>query len=174
MGHKSFCQGALKFDFRCGSFATCGVGRQPIALIEATALILVREGFDRTSTNRIAEVTGVSVGWLCQYYPGKTAAQAPAKLIARKASSNRPRTIAFQLFLLQMSKIGHSAKTTLPVRNAQSPTLGGRCRRFPAQASDSSLCLKVAGSVANHAFSAPGTGRTRPYSAMLWAGMSDR
>jgi AcrR family transcriptional regulator len=43
------------------------------ALIEATARILVREGFDRASTNRIAEVAGVSVGSLYQYYPGKEA-----------------------------------------------------------------------------------------------------
>jgi AcrR family transcriptional regulator len=43
------------------------------ALIEATARILVREGFDRTSTNRIAREAGVSVGSLYQYYPGKEA-----------------------------------------------------------------------------------------------------
>jgi AcrR family transcriptional regulator len=43
------------------------------ALIEATARILVREGFDSASTNRIAEVAGVSVGSLYQYYPGKEA-----------------------------------------------------------------------------------------------------
>lgn len=41
------------------------------ALIEATARILVREGFDKASTNRIAEVAGVSVGSLYQYFPGK-------------------------------------------------------------------------------------------------------
>ncbi|HEY8461157.1 MAG TPA: TetR/AcrR family transcriptional regulator [Blastocatellia bacterium] len=43
------------------------------ALIEATARILVREGYDRASTNRIAEEAGVSVGSLYQYYPGKEA-----------------------------------------------------------------------------------------------------
>jgi AcrR family transcriptional regulator len=44
------------------------------ALIEATARVLVREGFDRSSTNRIAEVVaGVSIGSLYQYYPGKEA-----------------------------------------------------------------------------------------------------
>lgn len=41
------------------------------ALIEATARILVREGFDKASTNRIAEVAGVSVGSLYQYFPCK-------------------------------------------------------------------------------------------------------
>src|SRR5262249_11483858 len=43
------------------------------ALVEATARILTREGFDRASTNRIAEVAGVSVGSLYQYFPGKEA-----------------------------------------------------------------------------------------------------
>lgn len=43
------------------------------ALVEATARILVREGFDRASTNRIAEQAGVSVGSLYQYFPGKEA-----------------------------------------------------------------------------------------------------
>jgi AcrR family transcriptional regulator len=43
------------------------------ALIEATARILVEEGFDKASTNRIAEVAGASVGSLYQYFPGKEA-----------------------------------------------------------------------------------------------------
>jgi AcrR family transcriptional regulator len=43
------------------------------ALIEATARILVREGFDQASTNRIAEKAGVSVGSLYQYFPSKEA-----------------------------------------------------------------------------------------------------
>ncbi len=43
------------------------------ALIDATARILVREGFDKASTNRIATVAGVSVGSLYQYFPSKEA-----------------------------------------------------------------------------------------------------
>src|SRR5260221_1663936 len=43
------------------------------ALVEATARILVRDGFDRASTNRIACEAGVSVGSLYQYYPSKQA-----------------------------------------------------------------------------------------------------
>lgn len=41
------------------------------ALVEATARILVRDGFDRASTNRIAEAAGVSIGSLYQYFPSK-------------------------------------------------------------------------------------------------------
>ena len=43
------------------------------ALIEATARILVKEGFDKASTNHIAETAGVSVGSLYQYFPSKEA-----------------------------------------------------------------------------------------------------
>jgi AcrR family transcriptional regulator len=43
------------------------------ALVEATARILVRDGFDKASTNRIAALAGVSVGSLYQYFPGKEA-----------------------------------------------------------------------------------------------------
>src|SRR3569833_4414464 len=43
------------------------------ALVEATARILVRDGFEKASTNRIAEGAGVSVGSLYQYFPSKEA-----------------------------------------------------------------------------------------------------
>lgn len=43
------------------------------ALLSATARVLVRDGYDRASTNRIAEAAGVSVGSLYQYYPSKEA-----------------------------------------------------------------------------------------------------
>lgn len=41
------------------------------AILQATAQVLVREGFDRANTNRIAEVAGVSIGTLYQYFPNK-------------------------------------------------------------------------------------------------------
>jgi AcrR family transcriptional regulator len=41
------------------------------ALLEATARILVKEGYDKASTNRVAEVAGVSIGSLYQYFPNK-------------------------------------------------------------------------------------------------------
>jgi AcrR family transcriptional regulator len=42
-------------------------------LLEATARILIREGYDRASTNRIAAAAGVSIGSLYQYFPSKEA-----------------------------------------------------------------------------------------------------
>jgi AcrR family transcriptional regulator len=48
------------------------------ALVEATARVLVDEGYERASTNRIAQVAGVSIGSLYQYFPGKEALVAAA------------------------------------------------------------------------------------------------
>jgi AcrR family transcriptional regulator len=42
-------------------------------LLEATARILVKDGYDRASTNRIAVAAGVSIGSLYQYFPSKEA-----------------------------------------------------------------------------------------------------
>ena len=50
-------------------------------LLDATARVLVRDGYDRASTNRIAEKAGVSVGSLYQYFPNKEALV--AALVAR-------------------------------------------------------------------------------------------
>lgn len=41
------------------------------AILGATALVLKREGYARASTRRVAEVAGVSVGSLYQYFPNK-------------------------------------------------------------------------------------------------------
>src|SRR5438552_525696 len=38
------------------------------ALVEATARVLIKEGYDRASTNKIAAVAGVSIGSLYQYF----------------------------------------------------------------------------------------------------------
>jgi AcrR family transcriptional regulator len=43
------------------------------ALLDATARILVKEGFDHASTNKIAATAGVSIGSLYQYFPSKEA-----------------------------------------------------------------------------------------------------
>jgi AcrR family transcriptional regulator len=75
------------------------------ALLEATARILVREGFDKASTNRVAEVAGVSVGSLYQYFPSKEA------LVAA----------VFERHNQQLMRVAHRALAdvaTLPVEQA--------------------------------------------------------
>ena len=43
------------------------------AILKATARILVKEGYDHASTNKIAATAGVSIGSLYQYFPSKEA-----------------------------------------------------------------------------------------------------
>jgi AcrR family transcriptional regulator len=42
-------------------------------ILKATARILIAEGYDRASTNKVAARAGVSIGSLYQYFPGKEA-----------------------------------------------------------------------------------------------------
>src|SRR5690606_22993838 len=43
------------------------------ALIEATQRLLASEGLDAVTTNRVAELAGVSIGSLYQYFPSREA-----------------------------------------------------------------------------------------------------
>lgn len=43
------------------------------AILAAAARILVRDGYAATSTNRIAELAGISIGSLYEYFPNKDA-----------------------------------------------------------------------------------------------------
>ena len=43
------------------------------AVLEAVVRVLKREGFDAITTNRVAEVAGVSIGSVYQYFPDKRA-----------------------------------------------------------------------------------------------------
>ncbi|MEO8877381.1 MAG: TetR/AcrR family transcriptional regulator [Polyangiaceae bacterium] len=43
------------------------------AILAATKRVLVRDGYEKTTTNRVAEVAGVSIGSLYQYFPSKEA-----------------------------------------------------------------------------------------------------
>lgn len=56
------------------------------AILEATARIVGQVGLDRATTNRIAELAGVSIGSLYQYFPGKEALL--AALIEREARAD--------------------------------------------------------------------------------------
>jgi AcrR family transcriptional regulator len=42
-------------------------------MLEATARVLVEDGYEGTTTKRVAEVAGVSIGSLYQYFPSKEA-----------------------------------------------------------------------------------------------------
>jgi AcrR family transcriptional regulator len=66
------------------------------AILQATERVLVKDGYDRLSTNRVAAAAGVSVGSLYQYFPGKEA------LLA--ALANRHREHMMELFLERMGE----------------------------------------------------------------------
>jgi AcrR family transcriptional regulator len=55
------------------------------AIVEAAARIFVKEGYASATTNRIAELAGVSVGSLYEYFPNK--ASLLAALIARQVET---------------------------------------------------------------------------------------
>jgi AcrR family transcriptional regulator len=42
-------------------------------ILDATARVLIKEGLARTTTNRVAECAGISIGSLYQYFPGREA-----------------------------------------------------------------------------------------------------
>lgn len=43
------------------------------AILAATARVVAKDGYDRASTNKVAEAAGVSIGSLYQYFPSKEA-----------------------------------------------------------------------------------------------------
>ena len=42
-------------------------------ILDAVRLVLVQDGYEKLSTNRVAKIAGVSIGSLYQYFPGKRA-----------------------------------------------------------------------------------------------------
>ena len=43
------------------------------AILSAARRVLVKDGYEKTTTNRVADVAGVSIGSLYQYFPSKAA-----------------------------------------------------------------------------------------------------
>jgi AcrR family transcriptional regulator len=92
------------------------------AILEATARIVGQVGLDRATTNRIAELAGVSIGSLYQYFPGKEALL--AALIEREAQHD-----------LAAMRDEFVACASLPLRDAiarTTETLVARHARDPA------------------------------------------
>ncbi|MCY1126838.1 helix-turn-helix domain containing protein [Frigidibacter sp. RF13] len=65
--HGSPAERPRKLPQQARSQATCA------AILEAAARILERQGLAGLTTNRVADLAGVSVGTLYQYYPGRDA-----------------------------------------------------------------------------------------------------
>jgi AcrR family transcriptional regulator len=85
------------------------------AILESASQILSREGYARLTTNRIAELAGVSIGSLYQYFPGK---QAVIAALARQLEYR-----ALQIFA---SALGGGVRQSLrAVASAVIPALAG-------------------------------------------------
>jgi AcrR family transcriptional regulator len=81
------------------------------AIVKATARVLVEEGYDRASTNRIAHAAGVSIGSLYQYFPSKEA------LVAALVESHQSRMRdALDLALAGGAPVTLEARARLVVR----------------------------------------------------------
>ncbi len=93
------------------------------ALLEATARIVSQAGLDRATTNRIADVAGVSIGSLYQYFPGKEALL--AALIEREAQRDLAamRAVMVQCEPLPLPQAIARSVAGLVGRHARDPAL---------------------------------------------------
>lgn len=111
------------------------------AILDATARVLTEEGYELTSTNRVAEVAGVSIGSLYQYFPGREALI--SALIDRHrervltAIADRLGKIAADASLpdvvrgfVEASLLGHSVETSLHQVLAEVPRRAAKLRQL--------------------------------------------
>jgi AcrR family transcriptional regulator len=82
------------------------------ALLEATARILIKNGYDRASTNRIADAAGVSIGSLYQYFPSKEALVAA---VIDRHSQGMLQVVRDALVKVAMRPIEHAARELVTV-----------------------------------------------------------
>ena len=107
------------------------------AILEATTHILVRDGYAKLTTNRIAERAGVNIASLYQYFPGKEAIVAELRrrhgaeqraevreVLARSSASSLESTIRS---LVSLGVAGHARASRLHrVFTEELPALGYR------------------------------------------------
>jgi AcrR family transcriptional regulator len=117
------------------------------ALLEAGARVLREDGYEKASVNRIADVAGVSIGSLYQYFPSKDA------LVAAIVKRHTERTLdVFQRDLLALAH--------LPIEDGVRAMLR---RTFEAYAVDPALRRVVVDEVPQFSLFT----RTREFDAML-------
>src|SRR5215471_6734158 len=117
------------------------------ALLEAGARVLREDGYDKASVNRIAEVAGVSIGSLYQYFPSKEA------LVAEVVKRHTARML--EVFQRDLLELGH-----LPIEDGVRAMLR---RTFDAYAVDPALRRVVVDEVPQFGLFT----RTREFDAML-------
>ncbi|MCY1014542.1 TetR/AcrR family transcriptional regulator [Pyxidicoccus sp. MSG2] len=104
------------------------------AILTATARILIRDGYEATNTNRIAQEAGVSIGSLYQYYPNKEALvmavleQHGARWLAEfeaglNESASAPLTVAVRAIIQQILTLKRLHPQLDPLRYGLLPHL---------------------------------------------------
>jgi AcrR family transcriptional regulator len=83
------------------------------AIVKATARVLVDEGYDRASTNRVALAAGVSIGSLYQYFPSKEA------LVAALVEDHIAKMQSALTHSLSSAAAGQTVASTLDIRAKQ-------------------------------------------------------
>jgi len=117
------------------------------ALLEAGARVLREDGYEKASVNRMAEVAGVSIGSLYQYFPSKEA------LVASIVKRHSERML--EVFQRDLATLAH-----LPVEEGVRAILR---RTFEAYAVDPALRRIVVDEVPQFGL----VTRTREFDAML-------
>nr|HEX4315180.1 TetR/AcrR family transcriptional regulator [Kofleriaceae bacterium] len=79
-------------------------------ILEATARLLVRKGFDHLTTNAVADAAGVSIGSLYQYFPNKEALV--AALVERLVEERKEQTFA-ELARVATLPVAHAARAVI-------------------------------------------------------------
>ena len=113
------------------------------ALLDATAQVLMKDGYDGLSTNRVALVAGVSVGSLYQYFPSKEALV--AALLDHHSESVRamidglltthagsPCDVVATVLVSAMIDLKRAAPRLAKVLREETPRVG-RMRRYETQ-----------------------------------------
>lgn len=122
------------------------------ALLDATAQVLRKDGYDGLSTNRVAALAGVSVGSLYQYFPSKEALV--AALLDRYSESTRelvdgllaahahaPCDVVATALVSAMIDLKRAAPRLAKVLREETPRVG-RMRRYETQLGE--LVVRVA------------------------------
>lgn len=94
------------------------------SLMQATARILIEDGYDTLSTNRIAKRAGVSVGSLYQYFPNK---QALVLALVRRHNQQMMDNLALHISTLLTAPIPEAVRAyvhTMIVHHRTDPELG--------------------------------------------------
>jgi AcrR family transcriptional regulator len=113
------------------------------AVLEATAQVLLKEGYDGATTNRIAAIAGVSIGTLYQYFPNKEA------LVAALATRHVDRTLDLlrahlvPLADASLEEVTHSFVEAMVASYRVQPELMEQLRRYFTNVDDQGYMNKV-------------------------------